>query len=322
MSEIIFTRPGTKCELKERLLEDIKNAKFRIYLAMAYFTDEDIYNAMKESTAQTALFILNESDLKNDKGRRSCSYDLIDKYDCHTVVLGDKGYSKMHHKFIILDNIAYIGSYNFSYPASNQSWEFMFRVTDANLVKKIEEEFWAMWLLGGSNSLKGSRCDDCHTILVDPFEHYTLEVNFNIFETTIDPRKYVTTICKNTDEICSCCNKAKARVIMVKDKKKRNYCFKCTGNEFNDFFINSQMGWESDNIYYDELAIWYQEDLGESLLDKCGKCGMVKPLALVSEIIRGRKRIDDPYGIDIGPRMNICEECYKKDFLTAYIMNT
>lgn len=122
MDELIFTRPGNRCEIKERLIEDIKNTKFRIYLAMAYFSDQDIYDAMHESSAPTALFILNEGDIQNINGRRSRSFDLVRNYDIHTVILGDERYSKMHHKFIILDNIAYIGSYNFSYPASNQTF--------------------------------------------------------------------------------------------------------------------------------------------------------------------------------------------------------
>jgi hypothetical protein len=101
LSEILFTRPGSKCKLKERLIEDIKDTKFRICMAMAYFTDKDIYNAMHESTASTALFILNEGDVKDKEGKKSCSYDLVDKYDVHTVILGDEKFSKMHHKFII-----------------------------------------------------------------------------------------------------------------------------------------------------------------------------------------------------------------------------
>lgn len=319
MSEIIFTRPGKKCEIKERLIEDIKNTKFRIYMAMFSFTDRDIYNAMHESVAPNALFILNEGDLDGEK--KSCSYDLADKYDIHTVVLGNNKFSKMHHKFIILDNIAYIGSYNFSYPASNQNWEFIIRITDPKEVKKIEEEFWGMWFIGGSNILNGNKCINCSTTVDELYDHFAILIDYDSFTTDNDPRKYLKTSCFSLNGNCSVCKTNRAKVTINKGYPQGNYCIKCAGDELNKKFINNRMYWESDNIYYEELAIWSQDTLGESLLGKCGLCSQIKPLVLLNEITRGRRSSSNPYGIEIGDKKNICEDCYNHDFLSAYIID-
>ncbi|OXS56437.1 phospholipase D-like protein [Bacillus sp. V-88] len=319
MSEIIFTRPGTKCDIKEKLIKDIENTKFRIYMAMFSFTDRDIYDAMHRSCAPNALFILNEGDIKGEN--KSRSNDLVNKYNIHTVILGNNKFSKMHHKFIILDNVAYIGSYNFSYPASNQNWEFVMKITDQEDVKKIEEEFWGMWFIGGARILNGNKCFNCNSQIEELYDHFTIMVDYKSFSTINDPREYIKTSCISLTDNCSVCKAITAKVKINYGENYQIYCIKCAGDVLNKKFINNQMGWESENIYYEELAIWSSETPGEDVYGECGICKQIKALVLLNEISRGQKTQDNPYGILIGEEKNICEDCYNKDFSSAYIIN-
>jgi hypothetical protein len=196
----------------------------------------------------------------------------------------------------------------------------MVRVTDGELVKKIEEEFWIMWFIGSSSAIKSNKCVICNKAIEEPISHYTVTVNYNVFRQTVNPRQYVKLSCGGNDEKCSCCNRQDARVKIIENELSKMYCYKCAGNMMNKVFVNNQMYWESDNIYYEELAIWYKDIFGDKLIGTCGKCGKLHSIALVNEIKRVRRSKDNPFGIEIGKKMNICDECYSNEFLTGFIM--
>lgn len=178
-----------------------------------------------------------------------------------------------------------------------------------------------MWFIGGANVLDSNKCTNCNTVVDEVDEHFTILIDYDEFKYINDPRKYIKTICSTLNDDCIVCKTNRSKVTIKHGDREENYCIRCAGNELNKKFVNNQMGFESENIYYEELAIWSQETLGEDLLGECGECGQRKSLVLLNGITRGRISQDNPFGIEVGDEKNICKDCYNKDFLSAYIMD-
>ncbi|RYE43689.1 MAG: DUF1669 domain-containing protein, partial [Sphingobacteriales bacterium] len=118
MSDIITN--GT--EIKQRILSEINGARQCLYVAMAYFTDRDIANAIIEAKTQknVKVDIILSSNAQNETVRLMF---LESDISVHAFATGDTR-GIMHHKFCLIDNkISINGSYNFSYNASNNNVE-------------------------------------------------------------------------------------------------------------------------------------------------------------------------------------------------------
>jgi hypothetical protein len=117
MNEII-TR-GT--EIKQRIISEINNAKFCIYVAMAWFTDRDIAMAIIEARNRNlSIDIILSSNAQNETVKLMLKgADIV----VHAFETGDVR-GMMHHKFCLIDNkISINGSYNYSLNASNNNVE-------------------------------------------------------------------------------------------------------------------------------------------------------------------------------------------------------
>lgn len=121
----------------------------------------------------------------------------------------------MHHKFLIADNILWVGSFNFSSNATGFNWENVLRISDKEVIEQYYKEFKKMYLFGRSFTVSPwtevlfdltknactfcnpttekqkelskkygkcaqhsyIQCDHCNEIIEDPFQHYAVEVN-------------------------------------------------------------------------------------------------------------------------------------------------
>jgi hypothetical protein len=171
-TEVFFSRPGQKCEIAERIKTDIKNSHHRILLANYYLTEPGIKEAIEESRAPIKRFVLNDKAINVDH-----------------VVLGDSGVL-MHHKFLIADNILWVGSFNFSANATGFNWENVLRINDKETIETYYNEFKKMYLFGKAftvvpwtkkyiKSLSRSilECNNCKKHVEDPFQHYIVEID-------------------------------------------------------------------------------------------------------------------------------------------------
>ena len=118
-------------EIKQRILSEINNAKACVYIAMAYFTDRDIANAIIEAkNRNVTVDIILSSNAQNEIVRLMFRDANI---SVHAFETGDAR-GIMHHKFCLIDNkISINGSYNFSYNASNNNVENI-HVSDDSVV--------------------------------------------------------------------------------------------------------------------------------------------------------------------------------------------
>lgn len=135
MNDIIIN--GT--EIKQRIISEINNARQCIYLAMAWFTDRDIANAIiGAKNRNVAVDIILSSNAQNETVKLMFKEVNI---SVHSFDTGDER-GLMHHKFFLIDNrISINGSFNYSYNASNNNVENIQVSDDYATYKQLFAEF-------------------------------------------------------------------------------------------------------------------------------------------------------------------------------------
>jgi len=135
MNDIITN--GT--EIKQRIISEINNSSLCIYLAMAWFTDRDIANALIDAkNRKVNIDIILSSNEQNGEVKQMFRDADI---GVHAFATGDKR-GIMHHKFCLIDNrISINGSYNYSFNASNNNVENVHVSDDFSIYTQLLKEF-------------------------------------------------------------------------------------------------------------------------------------------------------------------------------------
>jgi hypothetical protein len=126
-------------EIKQRIIAEITNSKQFVYLAMAFFTDRDIANAIiLAKSRNVSVDIILSSNVQNETVIQMFRDSNI---NVHAFNTGDER-GLMHHKFCLIDNkITINGSYNYSYNASNNNVENIHISDDYDIYKQFLMEF-------------------------------------------------------------------------------------------------------------------------------------------------------------------------------------
>ncbi|MCQ6267139.1 phospholipase D-like domain-containing protein [Fictibacillus sp. WQ 8-8] len=126
-------------DIKEEIIEGIRNAKYLIWAAVAWFTDKDIFEELLlRKQAGVSIGIITSSE----KSNQSLISVLEQNFEVVKVPLkGDRLFNRMHDKFCIID-LEYVmhGSYNWSNNARNND-ETLATALDRDFVKKFADEF-------------------------------------------------------------------------------------------------------------------------------------------------------------------------------------
>jgi phosphatidylserine/phosphatidylglycerophosphate/cardiolipin synthase-like enzyme len=112
-SEAVFDNIGS------RIQQEIENAQNTLYIAVAWFTNNNIFNAIIErAKAGITVFLIVSDDIINTHSK--INYSEIEKYGGKFYRIGNSETELMHNKFCIIDSLIVItGSYNWSYKAEN-----------------------------------------------------------------------------------------------------------------------------------------------------------------------------------------------------------
>lgn len=126
-------------EIKQRIISEIQKANQNIFLAMAWFTDRDIANAIIAAKNRTVnVDIILSSNAQNETVKQMFKDNNV---SIHAFETGDER-GMMHHKFCLIDNTLTInGSYNYSYNASNNNVENIQVSDDPNTYRQLFAEF-------------------------------------------------------------------------------------------------------------------------------------------------------------------------------------
>jgi hypothetical protein len=135
MNDIIIN--GT--EIKQRIISEINNARQTIFLAMAWFTDRDIANAIISAKSRNVTVeIVLSSNEQNETVKQMLREVSI---NVHAFETGDNR-GMMHHKFCLIDSrITINGSYNYSLNASKNNVENIQVSDDTKTYQQFLAEF-------------------------------------------------------------------------------------------------------------------------------------------------------------------------------------
>lgn len=129
----------TFTEIKKELIQGIRNAKYTIWIAVAWFTDNDLFEELLlKSKAGLNIRIITSDENSNQK--------LIEKLEMYFNVKkvplkGNYLSNRIHDKFCIID-FEYVmhGSFNWSKNA-NYNDETLATALDRDFAKKFADEF-------------------------------------------------------------------------------------------------------------------------------------------------------------------------------------
>jgi len=126
-------------EIKQRIISEITKATQCVYVAVAWFTDRDIANAIINAKNKNVIVdVILSSNSNNEEVIRMLKVANI---SVHAFDTGDSR-GLMHHKFCLFDNkISINGSFNFSYNASRNNVENIVVSDDTALYAQFLTEF-------------------------------------------------------------------------------------------------------------------------------------------------------------------------------------
>jgi hypothetical protein len=134
-----MTSEGIFENIAERIEEEINKSQKDIYLAVAWFTNKNLFNSLVKKSQEGVKVILVISD--NEINRNSSiNYNDIQKGESKFFWIGgDKSF--MHNKFCIIDDYVVItGSYNWSYKAETNFENVVITSGDGELATQFKNE--------------------------------------------------------------------------------------------------------------------------------------------------------------------------------------
>ena len=127
--------------IAERIQEEIGRAKNSIYIAVAWFTNKQIFDALvskAEEGCQVSLMFTND----HINQRSSIDFDRLNIESSRVYSIGDGDRELMHNKFCVIDHcIVITGSYNWSYKAETNFENIVVTDYDTALAEQFIKEF-------------------------------------------------------------------------------------------------------------------------------------------------------------------------------------
>lgn len=131
------------------LIDEIEAASDTIHVAIAYFTHEDIANALVAAQARgVSVQVIGEASENVSEGNGN--YDVVQLLlEGGVEYRNDGNDALMHHKFTIIDGRTVMGgSYNYTYNATLNNDENLTRTISSALASDFEDEFQRVWAEG------------------------------------------------------------------------------------------------------------------------------------------------------------------------------
>lgn len=131
-------------EIQDTVIQGIRDARFIIWAAVAWFSNEAIYQELlvkKEQGLSIRIIVSKEDSNKAMISKlKENGFNVID-----VPKWGTQGYNRMHDKFCIID-MDYVmhGSYNWT-PTANHNEETLATALDHEFVSKFADEFMKLY---------------------------------------------------------------------------------------------------------------------------------------------------------------------------------
>ncbi len=124
------------------VIEDLDKARKTIDIAMYYFTDRDLANAVIDAHdrgVKVRIYLdKDQEEAKYAKSRYLTNHGIPLRYSSNPYI--------MHHKFCVIDNdVVITGSYNWTASADKRNNENLLVIHDAKVAQEYSAEFNRLW---------------------------------------------------------------------------------------------------------------------------------------------------------------------------------
>jgi hypothetical protein len=127
--------------IAERIQEEISKANKSIYIAVAWFTNKNLFNELvsKAKSGCSISLIISNDDINQNS---SIDFDTLISTNSKVYKIGNGNTELMHNKFCVIDyNTVITGSYNWSYKAENNFENAIITNNDTSLAEQFIVEF-------------------------------------------------------------------------------------------------------------------------------------------------------------------------------------
>lgn len=123
--------------IAERIVSEINKAQNSIFIAVAWFTNRNIFNILQQKAKEGCqINLMYSADHINENS--SIDFDLLKTKNSNVFPIGDGDHDLMHNKFCVIDHCTVItGSYNWSNKAESNHEN----ITITNGVTTLAEQF-------------------------------------------------------------------------------------------------------------------------------------------------------------------------------------
>jgi len=128
-------------DIADKIGEELSNAQSSIYLAVAWFTNKNLFNKLVEKANEgCAVYLMVSDDEINNQSY--IEFDKLNIKQSKVYMIGDGDNDLMHHKFCVIDHHTSItGSYNWSYKAEKNHENIIVTSDDTTLANQFIAEF-------------------------------------------------------------------------------------------------------------------------------------------------------------------------------------
>jgi len=130
--------------IAERIQNEIGKTKHTLLIAVAWFTNKNIFNSiLLKAKAGCSVSLIISDDAINANSR--IDFSELEKLNGHFYKFGNGDTELMHNKFCVIDNSTVItGSYNWSYKAENNFENVVINYEDRFLAEQFIREFHSL----------------------------------------------------------------------------------------------------------------------------------------------------------------------------------
>jgi hypothetical protein len=127
--------------IAENIQQELRKAKCTIFIAVAWFTNKNIFEELVVKAKEGCnIYLMLSNDVTNNDS--SIEFERLNIGDSKVFFVGDGNKELMHNKFCVIDgNIVITGSYNWSYKAEKNFENITITSGDQTLAEQFINEF-------------------------------------------------------------------------------------------------------------------------------------------------------------------------------------
>lgn len=128
-------------EIAKRIEQEIGKAQSSIIIAVAWFTNRNLFDVILKKAQQGCRvhLMITDDEINNNS---QIDYRLLEQHQSHFYKIGNDEKALMHNKFCIIDHTTVItGSYNWSYKAAFNHENIVIHYQDTELASQFIAEF-------------------------------------------------------------------------------------------------------------------------------------------------------------------------------------